>query len=318
MVTASTKMPQWCIEARSAAIASSMQYTVMRMETTPATSGDPRAIVLPQCPLCHGGQFREYVNHPELQWVICDCGLIYKRAQLASISMDTIYQESYFTGGVYDTRLPRRIQKSRHQLLDVLNHVEPGPALDIGCSLGYVLQAARQLGLESTGADVSEFAAQACREQGFDARQGTMGALPFEDGRFAIVTMKHVLEHTPDPRGALRDVRRVLRPHGGLFIAVPDSRYGRAARNPHQSRFYLPSAKGIQHFIYYTPATLARLLEEEGFRVTRVNPHIVHRYASVGVRALQTLTAPLRIAAQAMLDGLKVRKEFWLTAVRTD
>lgn len=277
----------------------------------------PRAVVLAQCPLCGGERHRDYALHPELEWVECECGLIYKRTQSPSISMESIYQESYFTGG-YDARLPRRIQKSRHQLLDVLNHVEPGPALDVGCSLGYALHAARQLGLDPAGADVSEFAARACREQGFDARRGGMGALPFEDARFAIVTMKHVLEHTPDPRAALRDVRRVLRPRGGLFIAVPDPRYGKAVRSPQTSRFYQPSAKGIQHFIYYTPATLSRLLSEEGFEVVRVNPHIVHRRVSGAVRALQTLTAPLRVAAQALLDGLRLRKEFWLTAVRTD
>ncbi len=272
------------------------------------------------CPLCGTADATDYVVHPEVQWVKCGCGLIYKRAQTAALAQEDLYQEAYFTAGVYTRRRWRRVQKSRHQLLDALNHVEPAAgdaALDIGCSMGYVLEAARALGLEPVGTDVSEFAARFCREHGFEARQGSMTALPFAAARFAVVTMKHVLEHTPDPRAALREVRRVLRPGGALFIAVPDPRYGRAVRNPLRSRHYGPR-RSKQHFIYYTPGTLARLLAEEGFRTVRVNPHIVHRHATPATRALQLATWPLRAGAQWLADALRLRKEFWLTALRAD
>ncbi|MEM1047322.1 MAG: class I SAM-dependent methyltransferase [Pseudomonadota bacterium] len=42
--------------------------------------------------------------------------------------------------------------------------------------------------------------------------------LPFEDGVFDIAMTAHVLEHLPDPRAALREMVRVLKP-GGLLIA---------------------------------------------------------------------------------------------------
>ncbi|MFO1402032.1 MAG: methyltransferase domain-containing protein [Steroidobacteraceae bacterium] len=283
--------------------------------TQPTTA--TRETVMPDCPVCRSQAATEYVAHPEVLWVKCGCGLIYKRAETAALAASNTYQEEYFTGGVYTKRRWRRIQKSRHQLLDALNFAERGASLDIGCSMGYVLDAARGLGLEPAGTDVSEFAAAACRERGYEARQGTMTALPFADARFSVVTMKHVLEHTPDPRAALREVRRVLRPGGALFIAVPDPRYGRAVRNPRASRFYGPR-RSRQHFIYYSPATLAQLLSEEGLRAVRVNPCIVHRRAPPAVRALQYATWPLRAAGQWLADALRLRKEFWLTAVRVD
>jgi ubiquinone/menaquinone biosynthesis C-methylase UbiE len=287
------------------------------MTTLATRDAAQRNVVIPRCPLCGGEHFAEYVALPELMWVRCDCGLIYQRARTDALEADNLYQESYFTGGIYTRRRWRRIQKSRHQLLDALNYVDADTALDIGCSMGYVLEAARALGLEPAGTDVSEFAVTACRQQGFDARQGTMTAIPYADDSFAIVTMKHVLEHTADPRAALREVRRVMRPHAALFIAVPDPRYGKAARNPRRSRFY-GVRRSKQHFIYYTPATLSRLLAEEGFSVVRVNPCVIHRRASPVMRALQRVAAPLRISAQWLADALRVRKEFWLTAVRVD
>ena len=59
------------------------------------------------------------------------------------------YDESYFVsrGNVrhqYNAKIRRRIQKSRSQILDVLNHVEPGPLLDVGCARGSTLRAAEE------------------------------------------------------------------------------------------------------------------------------------------------------------------------------
>jgi SAM-dependent methyltransferase len=129
----------------------------------------------------------------------------------------------------YSRRLRRRISKSRHQILNALNHTTPGPLLDVGCALGYTLQAARTLGLAACGVEIDEAAVKFCRAQGFDVQVGTLTHMPFEAGRFQIITMKHVLEHTPDPLMALAEVRRLLKPGGALFIAVPHAGYRKAA-----------------------------------------------------------------------------------------
>src|SRR5258706_1884625 len=164
--------------------------------------------------------------------------------------------------------------------------------LDIGCSLGYTLRAAQELGMAWTGLEYDQGLAAFCRSKGYRVEVGSMTAMPFADGAFQIVVMKHVLEHTPDPRAALREVRRVLRPGGGLFIAVPFGGYHRAVSEPAHHKFFQPSDPTTGHAIYYTPATLSRLLAEEGYRVARVHPHLVHRSAGVAPRLVQRPTAP--------------------------
>jgi 2-polyprenyl-3-methyl-5-hydroxy-6-metoxy-1,4-benzoquinol methylase len=285
-----------------------------------ALSDTPQPIVLSECPLCRGTQAAPLATYPELTWVRCGCGLIYKRSEHPDPAADGFYESGYFGAGEqgrrYTQRTRRRIQKSRNQILDTLNFVPPGPLLDIGCSVGYTLRAARELGLEPTGSDLSQYAVQTCREQGFRAEVGELSRLPFADGEFGIVTMKHVLEHTPDPRAALREVRRVLRPGGATFIAIPHAGYRKALRAPQSSRYYLPAAHGREHFVYYTPDTLSRLLKEEGYRVVAVNPQLLHRSASAPRRAAEALLAPFRWLAQRLADGFGLRKEFWLVAVR--
>lgn len=279
-------------------------------------------IVLPHCPLCGTSvaSARPVATYPELSWVRCPCDLIYKRSEIPDPKSADFYEGGYFgtgdQGRRYTQRRARRVQKSRNQILDLLNHAPAGPLLDIGCSMGYTLQAARELGLTPTGSDISEFALTECRRLGFRAERGELGKLPFADGEFALVTMKHVLEHTPDPRSAVREVRRVLRAGGGLFIAIPHGGYGKSLRRPQASQFYLPSRHGREHFVYYTPSTLTKLLESEGFLVVRVNPALVHRQASLPRRLGETLLAPLRALGQAAIDAAQARKEFWLVALR--
>ncbi|MEN9934705.1 MAG: hypothetical protein RLZZ387_1284 [Chloroflexota bacterium] len=48
-----------------------------------------------------------------------------------------------------------------------------------------------------------------------------IGAIQFADGVFDLVYCSHVLEHVPDDRLAMREMRRVLRPGGQAVIVVP-------------------------------------------------------------------------------------------------
>jgi SAM-dependent methyltransferase len=48
--------------------------------------------------------------------------------------------------------------------------------------------------------------------------------LQFPDASFDVVICNHVLEHIPDDRQAMREIRRVLRPNGWSMLLVPDVR----------------------------------------------------------------------------------------------
>jgi SAM-dependent methyltransferase len=58
----------------------------------------------------------------------------------------------------------------------------------------------------------------------FHYQQGVAEALPFDDGTFDLVTCQTVLIHTVDPRAAIREMLRVVRPGGQLVVAEPNNR----------------------------------------------------------------------------------------------
>jgi SAM-dependent methyltransferase len=51
--------------------------------------------------------------------------------------------------------------------------------------------------------------------------QVDLQALPFPDGNFDIVYASHVLEHIPDDRRAIAEIRRILSPQGLAILPVP-------------------------------------------------------------------------------------------------
>ncbi len=290
-------------------------------DTREHTAGEAagQRVVIAQCPLCASRDSLEHARFAPFTWVRCRCGLVYKRSVAPGEPRprpeDSFAGEGY--GQRYSARWRQRVAKSRRQILDVLNHAPRGPLLDVGCSLGYTLLAARQLGLPASGADLSDVAVARCRELGFDARLAGMQALPWPDGTFALLTMKHVLEHTATPRIALREAGRVLGRGGGLFLAVPGAHYRKAVRAPLRSRFFRPDAHGgVEHWIYYTPATLGALLRQEGFEVAAVNEQLLHREAQGLARAAEYLAWPARRLASATRDAFALRKEFWLVALK--
>jgi SAM-dependent methyltransferase len=105
--------------------------------------------------------------------------------------------------------------------------------LDVGCAFGFGTERLRRV-LERRAAGggpaplvvgveyTAEYARQAGRRYpGLAIVRGSAEALPFPDDSFDALTMLDVLEHLPDPRRALAEVARVLRPGGTLLLTVP-------------------------------------------------------------------------------------------------
>jgi ubiquinone/menaquinone biosynthesis C-methylase UbiE len=89
--------------------------------------------------------------------------------------------------------------------------------------------------------------------------------LPYPDGSFDLVIGHAVLHHLPDPKGALAEWGRVLRPGGWVFVAGEPTRLGdrlagvakAAARNGWRLAASLPGLDGLRAGPASEPATSA-------------------------------------------------------------
>lgn len=97
--------------------------------------------------------------------------------------------------------------------------------LDVACGLGQWLELLHAQGAEVSGVDISERAIDACKVllPARDFRVAPAEPLPFEDGRFDLVTCMGSLEHFPDKPAALREMLRVAKPDAKFLILVPNA-----------------------------------------------------------------------------------------------
>jgi SAM-dependent methyltransferase len=109
----------------------------------------------------------------------------------------------------------------RAELDRLLDHDDRRRVLDAGCGSGRNLEVLRDYG-NASGVDASPDAVAVARSRGHqDVREAIVEELPFSDAEFDLVTCLDVVEHTPDDRRTLRELRRVTRPGGLALITVP-------------------------------------------------------------------------------------------------
>ena len=130
-------------------------------------------------------------------------------------------RESSEAYSLWEYRLGKGILES---YADRLGSLRGKSVLDIGCGLGGKTVAYAEAGARVTGVDISEDniarSVAFARSRGVEAvfTAGDAERLPFAEGTFDAIIANDSLEHFADPAGALRELARVLRPGGSIFL----------------------------------------------------------------------------------------------------
>jgi SAM-dependent methyltransferase len=132
--------------------------------------------------------------------------------------------------------------------------------LDAGCGSGRTLADLVAYGTVS-GIELNEDAAEIARARGHgEVRVGRLEALPWADASFDLITCLDVIEHTPDDKTALGELRRVCRPGGWLLVTVPA-----------YPALWSLHDEANHHYRRYSRAALRSAAGGAGWTVTRVS-----------------------------------------------
>jgi len=244
------------------------------MNKTNTPSSDRHTIKA--CLTCKGARVYYLFSTADYRVVRCnDCGLVFLNPQPSADELGRIYGADYFLGS--DTEAGRRAVSEIKQATARLylaecrrySGLKNGRLLEVGCGDGDFLVTAEAEGWQVTGV---EYSAAACETVRSRLKTGAVHcgelpqiALPAE--QFDLCVLSDVIEHVRDPLVFLREIHRVLRPGGALFIATP-SIDSWSARFMKQKWMEFKA----EHLVYFDRQTLQTALAKSSFREVVLQP----------------------------------------------
>lgn len=186
--------------------------------------------------------------------------------------------------------------------------------LDIGCQAGGLISAVKDQFTRCYGVDIGEYKShwQGVPDADFAVHDLDQAPLPFEAGKFRVVSCIMVMEHVFDVFGLVREIHRVLGVEGHLILEVPNIAYvkhiwslvcGKVPRTAEQLYpFVETEGWDSQHLHNFTITDLKDCLEMVGLRVESIRSRgrfgVVRQlwpsllYSSLIVQAVKTGVRP--------------------------
>lgn len=106
-------------------------------------------------------------------------------------------------------------------IFNIIYDMEIDNICDIGCGRGEFINKLAGIGKRVTGIDSSSARVADIREKSLNAVIGTAENIMFGDGYFSAVTCMECLEHVINPYNVVREIKRVLKKNGYVFVTVP-------------------------------------------------------------------------------------------------
>lgn len=210
-----------------------------------------------------------------------------------------VNQEKYVLRAV-DPEAPTRQNRGHRQTYAfVKRHARPpGRMLDLGCGDGTLLYFARRDGWTVQGVELYPEQTRLLRDRlGLPVETADITSYRGEAASQDVVVLTHVLEHLPDPVGALAKIRDLLSPRGVGVLEFPnidalDARVRRLLeRLGVHRRAYAPTyVPGHVHEFCRASFVVAAAragLRVEHWETYALNPlkYLLYRYAPLGNKA---------------------------------
>jgi len=123
---------------------------------------------------------------------------------------------------IFESIIKMTRQKRAKKIIKIFDG-KSGAVLDIGCGRGHMLKKLMKYNWECYGTEISETLSQNLIRDGikiFNSIDLKSCALP--SNHFDVVTLFHVFEHLQNPVDTLKEIGRILKPGGLLFIEIPN------------------------------------------------------------------------------------------------
>ncbi|MBE3063693.1 MAG: class I SAM-dependent methyltransferase, partial [Spirochaetes bacterium] len=180
------------------------------------------------CALCGSTGTLPFLSSAGCRFVRCrSCSLVYQDPRPVFEDLRRRYGAGYFSYELENEANFFELMKLglRDIDFDALTEgfLRPRAFLDVGCATGMLLAWMREKGWTVRGVDLCRESAQyGTGNRGVPIFAGTLEEAGFPAGFFSVAHFSHLIEHVPDPRGFIAEVRRVLAPGGFAVVTTPN------------------------------------------------------------------------------------------------
>ncbi|MEW6319634.1 MAG: methyltransferase domain-containing protein [Acidobacteriota bacterium] len=220
------------------------------------------------CPTCAADHSTHELTKDHLALVRClECGLVYVNPIFDEQHYKEVYGSATYQAIMKDlgeASHEYRVERFGRERVEVMGQHLEGVAqpryLDVGCSTGFVVEAATQRGWRAEGIDLNPSAIEFGQRRGLNLRVAALEEAGVAPGSLDAISLFDVLEHLARPAEVVVQAAGLLRPGGVLYLYVPN--YDSASRllMGADAHFIWPT----HHLNYYTPATLSDLVARHG------------------------------------------------------
>ncbi len=172
-------------------------------------------------------------------------------------SKRSLFERAYhFVKGIALKQKVKRIEQAQPQ---------KGKLLDIGAGTGDFLLTAKNHGWDVLGSEPNEEARALAKEKGISLLEN-LETLPADS--FDVITMWHVLEHVYDLNEQISELKRLLKPGGSLFVAVPNyESYDATYYKEFWAAYDVP-----RHLWHFSKRSIQKLFEVQNMKVVKILP----------------------------------------------
>jgi 2-polyprenyl-3-methyl-5-hydroxy-6-metoxy-1,4-benzoquinol methylase len=239
------------------------------------------------CPLCKSKRYKELFKKRGFCFVKCvSCDLVYLNPILESEMLEKFYNSDAMN------YMQNKILKSTYA--EMLKTIVPsGKLLEIGCSVGYFLDAAKEIGnWKLFGIEPNEKAARYVREQlNIKIFNDFADDLLLKEKFFDAIVSFEVIEHITNPTELIESCYRLLKNNGYLIMSTPNINGFDFKILKKYHRSYSPPG----HCLYFTPQTFQSLLKRAGFREIIINTPGRLDVENVRNELMRTKNLPVKI-----------------------
>lgn len=214
-----------------------------------------------RCPVCSNDGFVVAFRKEKFTGKCCTvCGAVY--VSPVSVHVRDIYKDDktsspskyYSLSEVYD----RETFSERLSLIE--KYISKGKLLDVGCSVGTLLEIASERQWCATGVEPNPVSAEICRNKNLEVIEDFLSEKHLDkySDYFDAVYLGDVLEHVPNPLQLLETVMKFIKKKGILAVVSPN--FGSII-----ARFF--QIKPLEHLVYYNVNSLNNLMEQINVKV---------------------------------------------------